>query len=333
MNILNRILIMCFCLSAGSAKASDGSGELISPVIEQNGKMISVSEEIQSTNPIKVFLVDDNLSGEWTHELLTKNDGYCILQKTSGHSVYEIEPTKNLFQYKPLWFYEDGSDHEIFKIRVTFRSDDGRQDCVELKFDLLPTRPVISNVKFSYTFNWETNEIWPNGKLTFDVTSERSERFLLGYSGGRGFNPPEYYNWFVYEAKGATTTIEYDAEWGEYLVIKALNKIGEVMGDTIICTTDYITDEDILKRIHDLQFGSVGHVELNDNENFITKWDNNTLMFKTIVDEVCVYDIASRLCLSEKATDSIELSDLKKGIYIIAYRVKSKQYKSKIIIS
>lgn len=330
MNTLNKILMVCFCLSVIGSKTSASPGGLISREIEQEGNLICVSEEIQSPNPIRVFLVDDKLIGEWTLEILTINDEYCTAQKKSGLPVYEIDHVKNLLQYNPLWFYEDGSDHKIFKIRVIFRSEGGEQDSIDLKFDLLPTPPVINNVKFSYTFNWETNEIWPNGKLSFDVISERAGCFLLGFSYDCLFETPdEFPYWHIYEAKGKTTTIVYDAEWGEYITVKSLNGYGEVMGDTI-CTTDYIIDEDILKRIHNLQLGSVEQSELNDNGDIITKWDNNTLTFETIVEEIYVFDIAGRLCLSKKATDKIEMSDLTEGIYIIAYQVKSKQYKFKI---
>lgn len=60
--------------------------------------------------------------------------------------------------------------------------------------------------------------------------------------------------------------------------------------------------------------------------------DNNSIVFNVPPDKIHIFDLTGRIHYSGGESPQIDISDLRKGIYILDYNVGSKSYKSKIII-
>lgn len=184
-----------------------------------------------------------------------------------------------------------------------------------------PPKPQISDVSFSYIFNWETNSVWPNGVLTFSVKSEGATCFRLRYNDQIMFSPPPIHLFmFCTDFEGEDEVrIEWNTDWGEYLLVTAYNKYGFSLPSEMIYTTDYITDPDVLQKIEEIK-NQAGILQSNtDTTDISATWDNNTLTFNHPMDKVFVYNIAGNQILAGTNTQSLSLSHLPAGSYIIVY--------------
>lgn len=119
--------------------------------------------------------------------------------------------------------------------------------------DTAKPKPIISNVKFIYDFNWQDDMIYPDGIFSFDVSCEGATLFLFDCTQSFLFSKENlFFSWCKYYEADNHVHISYDADWGEYIMISAYSKDFRWVHSDTICTTDYITDEAILYRINEL---------------------------------------------------------------------------------
>lgn len=297
---------------------------LISSKIEQCGALKDALSPILGNDPVKVFLNDSKMRGEWSLEMLDKWGTYKIIpgiQSFDGYCIIDPEILKICYRDKIVTEYDELLNRDLFPLRLSFTEDSGATESVILKWGLLPTRPIVSVLEFTYVYDWEWDDIWPNGNFCFKVEYNDAERVEYNVTQSFQFGSPSFFNYCYVIDSPSPAIINYDADWGEFIQISTWNKYGWANSD-IICTTDYITDPDILNRINEI--ASVTDLEEDAEDPLISK-ENDTLAFKEPVD-VNVYDIAGKQALSLMNVDSVSLSFLNPGIYVINYRLSNKSF-------
>lgn len=332
---MNAFLKKTFLLSIILLSTIDLFGEtLISRQIDQDGKLYDIDTYFTSPSNLTINLTNKEFIGEWAVEVLTNADDYMPI---TFNEPLDWQCTINPFDasIKEIWWnFAQKMDNEafnrsFFQIRVSFTTEDGKKDEIYLNWGLLPTRPIISNVDFTYQYNWVHDEIYPNGNFSFDVYSEYAQKFHMYYSQSFLFEPTDLLTVMISYDTDGFSRLSYDADWGEYVQVVAVNYFGYVAGD-LICTTSYITDEDILKRIEELK----ENAGLEDISTDVTapscQWKNSILTFDTMVENIYVYDLNGRLQYTVREGDTVDLSTIPKGIYIIAYQYNSQIYRTKI---
>lgn len=309
------ILLMVSTVCAGAV-------ELISRQVEQNGILIDASEILPSPTPVTVFTNDPSLKGEWTVEHLMWKGGYYLnfIKETSdGKCVINPDEMR--------WYeahYHDCEDkrHVAYIVRVTFTSESGLEDSIELKIILLPTRPTISVTHYTYTYDWSDDTIFPNCNMGLNLYSENAVDYILWESESYIFSfPGIFQGGYFYDANpNEVTYVEFDPDWGEYLGVEARNRYGSVLGD-IIYTTDYIDDPLILARIEEIRKGAAVETVTDKVASF--RLDQDRIAFESTIDSALIYDISGTLVVESPATASLDISSLSQGIYILSYTVNS----------
>ena len=324
--------VILVCLYAILCKCMVFADTLISRDIEQNGVLFASDQITTSSEPLTIYLIDDQISGDWTLEVLKNNKEYETISLFSVYPDHCTFDPKTISWWKAHKTYSKEHNQHFFTLKASFKANCEENDFIIIKLGLVPSKPIISNINFTYKYDWEFDDIYPNGVFAFDITSERAVTYMLNLSDSFRFEPPEsYFVCWPYDAH-ATNHIEYDADWGEYLIIEATNEFGTIYSDEI-CTTDYIYDEKVLNRINELKkMADENSIDIDHQEpSFIL--DNNSIIFNALPpDKIHIFDLTGRIHYSGGVSPQIDISGLHKGIYILDYNVGSKSYKSKIII-
>ena len=317
--------LLCAILAALTNQAFGAN--FISDRIEQDGVSKNIQDPITGYAPITVALTDPSISGKWTLEVLDRGEFYrSVPDLESTYGLCTINPEILLGLVKEgLWKeYDADLNRDMFLLRLSFTADSGKSESVILRWGLVPTRPVISDITFTYVYDWEWDDIWPNGNFTFKVEYLDAERIEYNVTASFLFGPPFYFTTRYVIDSPSPVIIEYDADWGEFIQVSVGNSYGSAHSD-IICTTDYITDQEILDRIQEI--AGIEEVK-GDGRNPLLSTEDSTLSFTEPVD-VSVYDLSGKQILSAGHIQTVQLSSLKSGIYIISYRNRTKNYNLK----
>lgn len=300
---------------------------LISTTLEQDGINKSIQEPLTGNVSVRVFLTDASIDGKWSIEILDKWEEYqpvAGIQPYEGYCVIDPEIIQTLKWYDLMMEYDTSLNRDLFILRLSFSSDGGQYESITLKWGLVPTRPVINDVTFTYVYDWEWDDIWPNGSFVFTVDSQDAERLEYHVTQSFQFGPPFFFtNCYAIDSP-LPATIDYNADWGEFIQVSASNKYGWAHSD-VICTTDYITDQDILNRIQEI--AGVNSIDGEQNDPLIST-DNSTLSFTEPVD-VSIHDLTGKLIQSVTHQETVSLTDLQTGIYLISYRNLKKTFNLK----
>ncbi len=309
--------------------------DLITSSIEQKGNTIDFNDVIYGSDTLSFSLVNENLTGKWNISVLSDTNIYIDLSsmKTEANGKCLFKPTPGALFRKAKRIYKPHLNQDLFRIKVTFESTDGYKDSKYFDIALLPSRPIIYDVIFKYVYDWEYDDIYPNGDFSFNVTSDNGILYLELH-GTDSFlfqkNNKLFFSW-VMALDNIEERIRYNADWGEFLCVGATNYFGSVHSDTI-CTTSYITDIDILKRIECLENKSgIDINEFNQPQNIELRINNNQLIFSEVVEHIHVYNMAGALLIKRDNTSHIDISALSIGIYLISYENSGKIRKQKII--
>lgn len=207
-------------------------------------------------------------------------------------------------------------------------------DEVEVCFNLLPEIPQITVLSFTYKYDWNFDDIYPNGNLVIKIQSKGANRYIFMSTDFFHFEFPQRGSRFYQEATpadGKCESAEFqtdDIDWGTYAAIIAYNQFGSVCSDTI-CTTDYITDPAILARIEEIRQEMTGteDIVVESNDVGISVRDN-AVIFENGDDitDVQIFDISGKSVAAQTGGDTMDISDLKSGYYII--RVNTHQNKT-----
>lgn len=330
---MNAVIRLILCVFLCMLSIHGHSANIISPQIEQNGKMLDVGTFFTSPSDLTISLINNSIRGEWTVEILTKEGNYQIFPCWHEHiGKCIISPREYGFDNwsDAMRIYNKTLNRDFFQLRVSYTNKDDEREEVYLNLGLLPSRPVISNIEFTYTYDWEYDLIFPNGNFVFDVYSESAKIFQMHISENSLFEQPEFFMFSRIFYASDFLIINYeDADWGEYFYLSAGNDFGYTHSD-VISITSYITDVDILRRIEELK----ENAGLEDTSTDVTapscQWKNSILTFDIMVENIYVYDLNGRLQYTVRKGDTVDLSTIPKGIYIIAYQYNSQIYRTKI---
>ncbi|MBD5356100.1 MAG: T9SS type A sorting domain-containing protein [Bacteroides sp.] len=324
------LCLKCVIISAFGIKAE----ELISRRIEQNSTFHNADSIFNSPDQLVFYLSDPTIKGEWSIK---------ILQNSGGYNIFTLEDSTDSFltvnlselDFWVAWndafrLYDENLNRDLFEMMISFKAADGREDSFPIKLGVLPNRPVIDNIKFTYSYDWENDMIYPNGSLTFDLHfNDASEAHFLT-SQDHQFVPFYFFNYCEdIEITGNDMTWIYDAaDWGEYFTVTAGNLFGWVSAD-ILFTTDYIYDEDILERLKELN-NNAGIKDISENSPINFNLNGYSINFNALVNDIRIFDINGRSVYYSACGDRINLNNINTGLYILTYKYNSKLYKNKI---
>lgn len=299
MKLFNLLVFVCVTWLNGYTQNSNPF------IIKQNRNVINTEEVITSPAKLFVSLAEPAIDGRWFVEYLTIKDKYETINIVDDYGLNcIIDPQLD----------KDGRGH----VRES-----------QLQWALVPSRPILKNVHFSYTYDWTDDTIFPNGIFSFDVDSDSKTWCWLYVSESYIWEIPVIYAWCEKFDAIESKHIEYPADWGEFVYITANNEFGFSLSD-VLYTTDYITDEDILNRINEIrETSSIDEVNI-DMDTIETKWNNNTLLFSKEVDNVFVFSINGQLLRTATKCNSFDLSFLSSGVYFVKYNYNSKSSQTKI---
>lgn len=311
------ICVTLICCFSGTLKASD----MISKIAHQGETEVNLERGITTNTPVVIFLNNSNLLGTWDLEILTTNEKFTPIDCIDEFPGYCIIKPKDYNWDDALRDYDSESHRDYFIFRLSFTDKSGNSDEICFKWGLLPSKPQLSDVVYTYEYNWDDDMIYPNGDFSLKVSSTDADKYWLHWTYSFLFGPPYYFtSCCIFEAKD-NEIIGYDADWGEFVNVTAQNQFGYVHSDTI-CTTDYITDPDILNRINEIA-GVTGLEE--DAEDPLLSKENDILTFKEPLD-VNVYDISGKQVLYSTNAGTISLAYLNPGIYVITYKLSNKSF-------
>lgn len=296
------------------------SENLISESIYQGGLYYGFDHVFSEASPLRFSLNDHNLPGKWSCRLKTTSENMADIPVDINGGYCNFNPTAVPFYMwaeKAFRTFNSLDNRDEFTLYVSFRSESGEYDERSVRLGLLPCRPSLNNIQFKYQYDWTYDQIYPNGTFSFEVEANNSKTFFLHYS--KSFLPPSKNIFFAFTKEFQEenhAVISYDADWGEYVTVSAGNEFGFVNSDTIY-TTDYIQDENVIKRINEI-LGSASNIPVIENA-IPFSWDNEIIRFYTMPRHVCVYSIEGRIVHISSGKGEIDLSNMKDGIYILSY--------------
>ena len=323
--------LILFFVVLSNALSANGRN-VISNTIEQDNRFFDFTEVFTSPMPLKISIEDSMCHGCWTVYILTKSDIFERVLNIDINCVnciidpYKIE--KSIWQNAKR-HYDSNLNRDIFKFKIVFTEECGVTDSKIINWALLPSRPIISDEAFSYTFNWEDNDIYPNGDFSFIVKANDASGFLVNISESFLFEEPKFYPWCKRYEGSPITEVSYNADWGEYVQVEAYNLFGNVLGDAI-CTTDYITDPAILERISELKSANIDILKITSSNSFIS-WLHNEISFREVADNAYLYNCNGQLIDSWRDVEHLNISEYPNGIYIVVGIYNLKSYKLKIL--
>lgn len=339
MNHLQKVILICFLIwSAMSGTGNARASELIAREYVQNSVACDIDHVVTSPDPLKFHLAEGlNLSGEWMVGILQNRGSYNhFVPIDSRDSIFVVNFSE--LDYLSAWrdakhIYDEENDRYLLEAKVSYKSSDGKEDCIILKLALLPQIPRYSNISFIYEYDWRLDTVLPDSCFSFDATTGGADYCLLLVSYPNLFEMPSsgyYSSWQTdYDVTGDITKISYDGEWGEFIQVSLGNSFGWVHGD-ILFTTDYIHDEEVLNRIEELRLRAgidEGSIESASPDFYLA---GRSIKFSIPVQNICIYDLNGRLIHSMETVESVNLDSCSPGLYILTYENDSKLYKNKI---
>lgn len=304
------------------------SENLISESVYQAGSYYDFKHIFSDASPLQFSLNDSNISGKWSCMLKSNSDETLDMPIDSHGEYCNFDPRSvpfQIWQENALRTFNSLDNRDEFTLYVSFSSENGESDTRSIRLALLPCRPSINNIQFEYMYDWEFDQIYPNGNFYFEVEADNAKSFFLHYS--ESFIPPSESVFFTFVKEFQEencVNISYNADWGEYISVSAGNEFGFVNSDTLY-TTDYILDENVINRINQILNLASHSVVLDDVISF--SWDNGNLIFNTMPQHLSVYSIDGRQLNLVCGNEDINLYNMKDGIYIISYYDdRTKQY-------
>lgn len=309
-----------------------------------SGKVVDFNYALTQNDTAYICLDQPEANADWRIE--TYIDGKIHNAEPDIHVIKDANGiTLNARQID--WFcakkFEDNG-FRYYKCKVTVFKNNRTIFSKDIKFDLLPSKPRIHDVRYDYIYNvyyvpeWDKELLSTEGNFSATIESRNSTYLFLALSDCWIFNKKVLYQTQYVVDKINETEGVFNGEkieWGNYMYAIAGNEYGSVNGDTI-CTNDYITDPVILAKIEELRskWGGVDDVMPNDTENrfkinggFITVEDIEAPY------SITVYDIAGTVVKEEINNPEICIKDLNPGCYIVALQTKGRKYTKKFIKS
>ena len=283
-----------------------------------------------------LFFIDgqgyDTSEVNWTFDIYTneKKDRYTVFKSkgTSFKVSTDLQTFRELNSRRLCHrFIYDGDSSVYYKGVVCMSVDDIEVDSIEITFNLLPSRPKTIVGSLTGEFDWDNDFFGWNAKLQIEFQAERMDSCRLAAAISDTvflFKFPSEYLWFycivdLQQKENGNWLLTYPyAEWGEFYQILARNKYGAVLGSDTIFTTNYIHDEEILKRIW--QYDETSSVKTTEPASDAILFDNNILHFDRNYAgyDICtIYTISGKMIMRRSCSDDIDMSSYSPGMYIL----------------
>lgn len=307
--------------------------------IEQDGVVYDFDHVFTDPSPLKFVLTDWSVKGEWNVGILNRDGGYDDTEfETENSWCCIFNPNAVVMQLRlSSLLYDDLDGRRFFKVRISFRTHDGIEEHQYVKLKLGPAKPILYD--FNFICAYENDDDFRYGypaedKNMFSFTAESPNAniitFNLAESDGWPFFGGEDYITYTYmidyECNNGIVRINDNFMlWGEYIRAYAQNDFGISGWCDPILTTWYINDPDILARIEELRQLSDLNQAKTAKEDPHVIWQHNTVCSNTELQALYVYDMLGSLCGKYHNVSSVDLSHLRRGVYVVAYELSGNQ--------
>lgn len=205
-----------------------------------------------------------------------------------------------------------------------------------VRFNLLPSNLIIKNASFIYTqYDWEYDDFFPNAEFSIFFLSERCDKCLLVTGDPFYFDYPERYIFrsitdiVPYRTDDETLIIRTDdTDWGQFYKMSVGNKYGWVSSDTLLLSTNYIFNPEILARLEELEkeYHAVSSIPNEYDIRIINKNDHIEINGnKSLVQGLSIYDSTGKLIKMQRGGENMDISKLSQGLYIVSCRTTDNQ--------
>lgn len=268
----------------------------------------------------KFTLYDCNFSNNFSILLKEiKWGGYIEYLQTS---VYPIK-------------YIDAENRDIYyKGRVSASKSTGeRIGSIEVTFNLAPSMPSLSSINYSY----EDIRIYPTGFPYLDgiwnvhIKCNRCTCLLIDRTNSHGGHYNSNHLFTLREEVISPKDLAVDIDmtykmlpginWGVWATVIAYNSYGTAISSDTVCSTDYITDPEILARIEEWRLQQAGVNEIDSPTNTITfKLHHDHIsvgIAPSLIGKAIISDCYGHLTTAIFDNDDIDITQLSPGIYIL----------------
>lgn len=208
-----------------------------------------------------------------------------------------------------------------------------QSDTAQVLFDLVPTRPLIEEVRLSYdSFDFETEE-FINPKLELDVKTERSKGFYLNYSDD--YPPAEFIitTFPIVTSLGNDKYTLSDGFYADQMVcVVAENDYGSSALSDTVYFNDYIEDQSILDFLHGKTQGIPGVSESASSERLSHSIENGRLTISYVSEELTLFDMSGRMIRRVTNNNTMNIANISPGMYCIMVRDRNNKCFSKKIV-
>lgn len=286
-------------------------------------------------NDTLTFMSNGKKQGTWSAYVLLHTDTgeevYTKFLEENNSSTFEVYANHNTVNWKKSVRIEDMTNgHTYFKGIVVFR-DETECDTVNIKFDLVPTRPVIEKVTFTYDyFDYEWG-YYENAIYNINISSE-------GWQTMYSYETPPYEGFnekFLHSYICEMDTLDNDMyaveqyhTWEQRIFFVAYNEYGSSIYSDTISTVDYIDDSKVLEYIYETTL--VENATIQDSFDFTIK--DGVLFMDGEVRSCSVCTLDGRKVRQEDNVRFMDLRTLDKGTYCITIIDNNNKINSKKVV-
>lgn len=307
--------------------------------IEQSGVDISALDTLDEDSPLKISCTDAPA------ESVIEISVYC----ESGWKTLASYPASiESMIFNPADYTKEAGDVNHWADAEQFMLNDERDASFLVRIQccnadseiykkvfnwiLLPAQPKAKVLKYEYDYNFDFNYM-ENSEISIEIESQRANHILIHYDDRQSFEYPRMFKYTDPQLNCGPHIVwtEYYFDWGAYFRFECINKYGGIVGNDYLCTTDYIDDPQLLKRIEELRNGYIMSVDdcLTDNP---FKIENHRITFFTTPASVEIYDISGLLVTSEVKSQTVYTGNLSKGIYVVKAHFENARHILKKIV-
>lgn len=321
-----------FCAMASA------TAQRISPIITlQNGREVTSEYAFLSGDVCTFRLEDGQAKGEWSISIFDNDVEEPVIRlKTEEATDAFVVPIDSIDWYGAATFDVPGDSSAYFKGMVHVVLENGKEDSIPVRFDLLPLEPEIVGASFVYTqYNWEYDDFLHNAEFSIYFRSERCDKYILESGDSYFFEFPQhdYRRYFFTKEfgnlyKGVDSILivrTTSTDWGQFYRLIVGNKYGWRAANDTLCTTDYITDPKILARLEELEREYTSVVPNMIEESFRICRQGDVVKVigsEGLVSELVVSSYSGVVVKRVVNNSSIDISDLPGGFYIALCRIK-----------
>ena len=244
----------------------------------------------------------------------------------AGNNTFTLNPRD--FNWSHAARFKSGNGYDLFKGKIEFISYYEEVDTFSMFFRLAPFIPVLRDVSMQYEYDWEYDCFNEDSKIQFSVATHDAKEVTVLVSDSYYWRVDEeffpIYNVQLPVENDSIYKYETLTDWGTIYKIYARNFFGYSYCDSIIFTTDLITDPQVLERLDQLKKEESSIESMHTDISGIQIIDRNQVFIPSNYTYLCVIDIAGRQYGLPCENNIIDLSPLSNGVYIIIYKNANK---------